>query len=138
MVTRTIAGAVDYGLGVAAAAGTYAAVAALSFLVNPVGWSWPRWPFIVFLALGAAYLFVYLVTCWATSGRTLGGVLMGVRVVHHGERVRLPRAMLRGLIVVAFPVGLFWSAVDHRSRSVQDLLTRTSVVYAWRSSAATV
>lgn len=134
VVTRTIAGGIDYAVVGIATAGTYAGAAALSFLYNPVHWSWPRWAFVVLLVLGGTYMLVYLAGCWATTGKTLGGHLMGTRVVTHGDhRVRLWRSVVRALIVIAFPIGLFWSAVNRHSRSVQDLLTRTKVVYAWRT-----
>ncbi|MGH1563372.1 RDD family protein [Mumia sp. DW29H23] len=134
VVTRTIAGGIDYALAGLAVASTYGGIAALTFLYNPVSWHWPRWPFIVLLALGAVYLGGYLTACWATSGKTLGGQVMGTRVLSHsGRRVRLWRAVLRAVVVVVFPIGLFWSAVDGRSRSVQDLVTATKVVYSWRT-----
>lgn len=136
VVTRTIAGGIDYALVGLAVASTYAAIAALTFLHNPVSWSWPRWPFTVLLVLGGMYLGGFLTACWATSGKTLGGQVMGTRVLGwRGGRVRLWRAALRALVVVVFPIGLFWSAVDRRSRSVQDIITGTTVVYSWRPEA---
>ncbi|MFC6151528.1 MULTISPECIES: RDD family protein [Mumia] len=135
VVTRTIAGGIDYALAVVAVGSTYAGLAALSFLYNPVSWHWPRWPFIVLLVLGGVYLGGYLTACWATSGKTLGGQVMGTRVLgRHGGRVRLWRAALRALVVVVFPIGLFWSAVNRHSRSVQDIVTGTEVVYSWRTA----
>jgi hypothetical protein len=35
------------------------------------------------------------------------------------------------VLYAAFPLGLAWVAVSRDSRSVQDLLLRTSVVYDW-------
>ncbi|TNC31257.1 RDD family protein [Mumia zhuanghuii] len=133
IVTRAIAGGIDYVVVGFWAAGVYVGVAALSFLYNPVGWSWPRWSFGAVLILGAVSMVTYLTATWATSGKTLGGQVMGSRVVRDGGRVPLLRAFVRALVVVAFPIGLFWSAIDTRSRSVQDLVTGTAVLYAWRT-----
>lgn len=133
VVTRTIAGALDYAVVGLWAASVYIGVAALSFLANPVTWQWPRWTFGALLVLGALSMVVYLTSTWATSGKTLGGQVMGTRVLHDGKRVHVARALARAVVVVVFPIGLFWSAVDARSRSVQDLLTGTTVVYSWRS-----
>ncbi|MFD1825516.1 MULTISPECIES: RDD family protein [Mumia] len=133
VVTRVIAGGLDYMLVGLWSAGVYVGVAALSFLYNPVEWQWPRWSFGAVLILGALSMVTYLTATWATSGKTLGGQVMGTRVVRDGERVHVLRALARAVVVVAFPIGLFWSAVDVRARSAQDLVIRTSVVYAWRT-----
>ncbi|WLP91917.1 RDD family protein [Gordonia sp. NB41Y] len=75
---------------------------------------------------------VYLTSCWAVSGRTLGDVVMGLRLVSRKgkPRVRFPVALLRALLCVFFSVGLLWVAVDRRRRSVADLIVRTRVVYS--------
>ncbi|MGW0038207.1 RDD family protein [Gordonia sp. NPDC003376] len=75
---------------------------------------------------------VYLTGCWAVSGRTLGDVVMGLRLVSRKgrSRVRLPVALVRALLCVFFSVGLLWVAVDRRRRSVADLVVRTRVVYS--------
>ncbi|MGC5249082.1 RDD family protein [Gordonia sp. DT219] len=75
---------------------------------------------------------LYLTVCWSVSGRTLGAVVMGLRLVSRKNkpRVRLPIAFLRALLCVFFAVGLLWVAVDRRRRSVADLVVRTRVVYS--------
>lgn len=76
---------------------------------------------------------VYLTACWATTGRTVGAIMMGTRVVtpRHGL-VRWPLAALRAFLCVVFAFGLLWVAVDRRRRSLQDIVLRTSVVYDWQ------
>ena len=79
-------------------------------------------------------LVVYLTVAWATSGRTYGDHVMGLRVVSRdGGPVGPLRAGLRALTYVVFPLGLLWCAGGRSRRSVQDILVRTAVVYDWRS-----
>ena len=74
---------------------------------------------------------VYLATCWAVSGRTLGSVVMGIRVVNRkGDRLRPSVAAIRAAICVLFAIGLLWAGVDRKRRSVADLVLRTRVVYS--------
>ena len=61
---------------------------------------------------------VYLAGCWAVSGRTVGAVIMGIRVVDRGEgRLKSVVAVLRALACVVFPIGLAWAAIDRQRRS---------------------
>jgi uncharacterized RDD family membrane protein YckC len=76
---------------------------------------------------------VYLTVSWVTSGRTLGNQLLGLRVVTARDR-RLPWsvAALRAVAYIVFPLGLLWSAVSGKRRSLQDIVLRTQVIYDWR------
>ncbi len=132
VVTRTVAGALDYVLVLGATVGSYLGVVIITFLVNPIDYTVPTWPFFWFLLLGFGYLVAYLWISFATSGRTIGSRVMGVRVVGlRGGRMHWGPALLRALFVVAFPVGLFWAAVSRENRSVQDIVLRTSVIHDW-------
>lgn len=132
VVSRTIAGAIDYALIVGLTFGSYATVAILKFLIDPRDYQLPQWRFGVFLVLGFGYFLVYLTLAFATSGRTLGGRLLGLRVVgRKGTRVPWGTALLRAAFCVAVPVGLFWCAVSRENRSVQDVVLRTSVIHDW-------
>ena len=132
VVTRTIAGGIDYALVVVATLGTYLGVAVVLFLFNPIDFAFPDWPLYWFLIIGFTYLVVYLWFSFATSGRTLGARVMGVRVVGlRGGRMRWVPALLRAMFVAAFPIGLFWAAVSRENRSVQDIVLRSSVVHDW-------
>ena len=132
VVTRTIAGALDYALIVGLTFGSYATVAIFKFLLDPRDYQLPQWRFGVFLILGFGYFVVYLTIAFATNGRTLGGRVLGLRVVgRKGSRVSWGTALLRALFCVAVPVGLFWCAVSRENRSVQDVVLRTSVIHDW-------
>ncbi len=77
---------------------------------------------------------VYFVVLWATTGRTFGMVLCGLRVVRStdGGRVGLRRAMLRlaGFLLAAIPldIGLVWAAFDERKRGWHDMVAGTVVI----------
>ncbi len=74
----------------------------------------------------------YLTLCWATTGRTVGAAMMGIRLVTPRRGfARWPLAALRAVLCVLFGFGLLWVAVDRRRRSLQDIVLRTSVVYDW-------
>ena len=132
IVSRVIANSVDFAVITIALIATYVSVAAAQFLVNPTQFSFPTPAFIVDLIIGAAYLFTYFTVSWATTGRTYGDHVMGLRVVNfRGRRVRWPGAMLRAAFCVVLPIGLFWVVISSRNRSVQDIVLRTSVIYDW-------
>ncbi len=132
VVSRTIAGAIDYGLVAAITIGSWLAYVVLLFLLDPRGFVVPTWPFFAYLAIGFVLLFCYLTVSFATSGRTLGARLMGLRVVgRKGDRMRWLGAVLRAGFCAVFPVGLFWCAVSRENRSVQDVVLRTSVIHEW-------
>jgi uncharacterized RDD family membrane protein YckC len=132
VVTRTIAGAIDYSVIVGLTFGSYATVAVFKFLLDPRDYQLPQWRFGVFLVLGFSYFVLYLTLAFATNGRTLGGRLLGLRVVgRKGTKVPWGTALLRALFCVAVPVGLFWCAVSRENRSIQDVVLRTSVIHDW-------
>jgi len=49
------------------------------------------------------------------------------------QRMKPIGAFLRAIFCVFFPIGLFWSAVNRRNRSLADVLPRTSVIYDWET-----
>jgi len=76
---------------------------------------------------------IYLTWGWATTGKTFGKQLVGVRVVRgDGSRLRSGKAFLRALIYWVFPIGLAWSLFSRRNASLQDLALGTLVLYDWR------
>lgn len=130
VVTRVVAGVIDYLLCSVLVLLGYLSVSALMFVTNPVGFSWPRTGWLILIISGMAFLFVYLGLAWSATGKPLGGSIMGTRVVdRRGRRLSLPLAFVRAALVVAFPIGLLWSAVNPAGRSVQDIALRTRVLY---------
>jgi len=132
VVSRTIAASVDFVVIVAAVVATYVGWAAVAFLWNPVKFTFPSPPFLIYLLYYGVLLFGYLTIAWATSGRTVGDNIMGLRVVSaFGRRVHVLGAVARSAFCTVFPLGLFWCAVSRENRSVQDVVLRTSVIYDW-------
>jgi uncharacterized RDD family membrane protein YckC len=132
VVSRFLADAIDLVVIVAAVVGFYFAVSAARFLLNPRKFSWPEASALYLGTLGWILLIVYLTIGWASTGRTWGKNVLGLRVVSSRD-VGLPlwRAFVRAVLCALFPIGLFWSAISSRNESVQDLLVRTTVVYDW-------
>lgn len=138
IVTRTVANVVDFSMVVGVLAGAYAAWCAVRFLVNPTRFTFPAPSFLVLLVCYAVVLFVYLTVAWATTGRTYGDHLLGLRVVNfRGERMRWPGAVVRAAFCVVLPIGLYWAVLSRTNRSVQDSVLRTSVLYDWTSRRTT-
>ena len=110
----------------------YLGVFLLSLMFNASIFSTPS-PNIVFSALVTYSVAVfYLTGCWVVSGRTVGSVAMGLEVVsRNGSRIGLSSSFLRALFCAFFPIGLAWVAIDRRRRSVQDIVLRSRVIYAW-------
>ena len=132
VVSRSLAGGIDYLVVIGATLGTYVGVVVLLFLLDPRDFYAPTWKFGEFLILGFVYMVLSLTATFATSGRTLGGRVMGLRVVgRKGSKMRWIPAALRSGFCTAFPVGLFWCAVSRQNRSVQDIVLRTSVIHEW-------
>jgi uncharacterized RDD family membrane protein YckC len=137
VVSRSLAGAVDYLVVITATLGTYAGALVLSFLLDPRSFQPPRWSLGFFLLLGWGYMIVYLTVSFATNGRTIGARLMGLRVVGRtGQRLRWWTAFLRAVFYSVFPIGLFWCALSRENRSIQDVVLRTSVLHQWPVSHA--
>lgn len=133
VVSRTIAGGIDYAIVGVLVAGTYLGIVVLRFLVDPrSAGNLPTVPLAVVLLYGFGLMVVYLWIAFATTGRTIGDRVMGLRVVgRKGRRVHWWWALVRAVLCTLIPVGLFWCAVSRENRSVQDLLLRTSVIHHW-------
>jgi len=132
IVSRGLAAAIDTGIVLGAMGGIYLGATFLRLLVAPQDFAFPNPTTLLSVTIFLGLSIAYLTACWAVSGRTVGGVAMGLRVVsRNGQLVGWPRALLRAWLCVMFAVGLGWCAVDRRRRSVQDIVLRTSVVYDW-------
>lgn len=137
-VSRAVAASIDVALIVLVVLGTMAVIWVVSFIFDPGSMSVTAAdtgripPAVWFVLYGYALNVVYWTVFWATSGRTIGNLVMGLRVVNfRGEHPRWIGAFLRALFCTAFPVGLLWAIVSGANRSVQDVVLRTSVIYDW-------
>jgi uncharacterized RDD family membrane protein YckC len=119
-------------------------LAAVNFSVgivigHPVHWT--RSNSLVVAVISAVWLLVYFAYCWATTGKTPGMTLLGIRVVRaDGAHAEPWRAVVRALIL-PISVALFWLSLplvllQRAHRAPHDLVAGTAVVYAWDARAA--
>lgn len=137
-VSRVVAASIDVLLVFLTVLGTVAVVWMLSFIVDPISSNAPaqqgdRLPSVLAMVVYGYVLNVaYWTICWATSGRTIGNLVMGLRVVNfRGRHPRWLGAFLRASFCTIFPWGILWVIVSGANRSVQDVVLRTSVIYDW-------
>ncbi len=118
-------------------------IAAISFaarVLTGTDITWHRGDTWVVIAY-AVWAFVYFAYCWASSGRTAGMALFGVRVVtDDGTDVNGRRAVVRTL---AFPLsflflglGFVGILLGDRRRALHDVIAGTAVIYSWDARAA--
>lgn len=132
LVTQGVAAAIDGVVVVVALLAGYVGYAVLLFVVDPINFTFPDVNLVVSVASGFVVMVVYLALSWRLSGRTYGGLVMGLRVVNYqGGRMTTPGALLRALLCASVPIGLLWVALSRENRSLQDVLLRTSVIYDW-------
>jgi uncharacterized RDD family membrane protein YckC len=133
LVSRGIAAVIDGLVTGVLLLLAYGALVVASFALDPRSFQFPHTGLVFGLVTFLCMLVVYLALSWWVSGRTFGAAVMGLRVVgHDGGDLGFPTAAARAVVCALFPIGLLWVAVSPASRSVQDLLLRTSVVYDWR------
>jgi uncharacterized RDD family membrane protein YckC len=136
-VSRAIACSIDVLIVFGIVLSTAAVLWMLSFIINPTtpstADSGSRVPELWFFVLYGYFLnWAYWTICWASSGRTIGNLVMGLRVVNrHGKRLGWGAAAVRSLFCTGFAFGLLWVIISRANRSVQDVAMRTSVIYDW-------
>jgi uncharacterized RDD family membrane protein YckC len=136
LVSRLLAGGVDLVVVAAILVGAYVGWAAVLFLLRPAKFGFPQPSLLLILAAGFVATVSYLTLGWVMTGRSYGDHLLGLRVVDRsGNTLHLVVALIRAVLCALFPIGLFWAAVSVHSRSVQDILVRTSVRYDWHTMA---
>ncbi len=133
LVTRLIAATVDALCVAAALVAMYAGTNIALFMVDPRGFEFFEASILASVTTALVVCVVYLAAAWSFTGRTYGDHVMGLRVVNgEGGRLRAPRALLRAVLCVGFPIGLLWCFVSPFRKSLQDAVLRTSVIYDWR------
>lgn len=133
IVSRVLADAIDLLIVVAVAIVAYLGLSAVLFIVRPERFTWAHLSTSLSSSVVALLLVLYLAIGWDETGRTAGKQVMGLRLVNRrGVPPFLWSALLRAVLCVAFPLGLAWCIFDRRSRSLQDLLMGTSVLYDWQ------
>jgi uncharacterized RDD family membrane protein YckC len=83
--------------------------------------------------LGLIIALAYFSGMWAWRGTTIGGIVLGLKVVRmDGQAVTFPVALVRGLaagfsVLVLF-LGFFWIAWDHDKQGWHDKIAGTVVL----------
>jgi len=78
-------------------------------------------------------LIAYHIAFWAWRGTTLGGIVVGLRVIRvQGTDLRFPDALVRGLSgifsIAALGIGCFWMLHDPEKQMWHDKIAGTLVV----------
>jgi uncharacterized RDD family membrane protein YckC len=130
VVTRLLAAGVDVVAVVLLTVALDLAAAGVRFVWSPVDFRWPRPETATAVVILLAVAVLYLTIGWATTGRSYGGRLLGLRVLSGRRRLLgWTRSFLRALACVLWPVGLLWSGVSRTRSSLQDIVFRSVVVY---------
>jgi hypothetical protein len=132
VVSRLLGAALDTGAAAGLTFLLYFCAAGLRFMIWPASFHWPQPSLLLSLVVGVSAAIAYLTTGWVTTGRSIGGSVLGYRVLSR-DRALLgwPRATARAALYVLFPVGLLLAVVGPGRRSLQDVLLRSEVVYDW-------
>jgi len=137
IVTRTMACVVDALVVVLLLLLLWGGWSVLKFLARPSRFTFPSPSWALVLLTGSVAAILYLGASWAVSGRSYGAQVLGLRVVNRAlGPLGWPRSLLRSAACVVFPLGLAWTLLDRRNRSLQDVLCASRVVYDWVPRAA--
>ena len=132
VATRVAAAAIDVVLVALGLLAGYGGYVGLRLLLDPRGYRLPDPSLAGGMTAFFVVLVLYLSVLWGTTGRTYGDHVMGITVVGgHGSRLGPIRAFVRAVLYAVFPLGLLWCAISARRHSLQDVVLRTQVVYAW-------
>jgi uncharacterized RDD family membrane protein YckC len=136
IVTRTAAAGIDLALVIVVSSLAYLGLVLAKLVWSPTSFSWPSVPWWITLGFGFGFAVLYLMVGWATTGRSYGSYVMGLRVLTNGHRMlRWAHSLVRAAFCVFFPVGLAWVIFSPKRRSLQDVVLRTTVVYDWHIAA---
>jgi len=78
----------------------------------------------------------YFIILWTAIGSTIGGVILGVRIVNkRGKNPTFIQATIRFCTEILVPVfgiiGGIWILFDRRRRALFDIIAGTYVIYSW-------
>ena len=133
IVSRLGADGIDLVLVEVGFAMVFVGYAFARFLLTKKPFELPHPPIGVTSTLQFLLLTTYLAWGWASTGRTPGKALLGLRVVtDDGKPLTIPRAIARAaLCTIVGPILLAWALVSRKNAGIHDLLLSTAVVYDW-------
>lgn len=131
LFTRGLAAGIDVAATIAFMIGVWCVIRIILWAVRPLD-PHPMPAAWWFFLVGVLLLWLSWTVAYATNGRALGHLIMGIRVVSRkGASMSWPAAALRSILNMVFPIGLLWVIPSAQNRSVQDVILRSSVIYAW-------
>jgi len=104
------------------------------FLLTSKPFELPHPPIGLTSTLEFLLLTTYLAWGWASTGRTPGKALLGLRVVtDEGKPLSIPRSIARAaMCAIVGPILLAWALVSRRNAGIHDLVLSTAVIYDWQ------
>ena len=134
IVSRGAASLIDYGVVWAAGSAIAFSLTIIQSVLNDDIQGLDLNGIAAFLA-GTGLLVVYLWVAWGLGGRTIGQVLLGLRVQRvGGGSIGGVRSFGRAWLATYLPWLLFVSVFSRRSAAGWDFLVGTEVVYDWEKS----
>jgi uncharacterized RDD family membrane protein YckC len=132
IVTRGLAFAIDWGIVLAGVPAIMWGIGVVQGMLNFDAPSYPDLPEWLPPIIAALWTFWYFVGLWWFAGRTVGAVVLGVRVV--GRRhasVGLVRSTIRFWVMVAtmWVIGEVWLALSKSRLALHDRAAGTQVIY---------
>jgi uncharacterized RDD family membrane protein YckC len=79
---------------------------------------------------------IYYVFFWSVVGSTIGGLIMGIRIVNRSGRYpTIFQSIVRFLVEIAIPllgvIGAIWILFNRQHRALFDMIAGTYVIYNW-------
>jgi uncharacterized RDD family membrane protein YckC len=138
--SRFVAYVVDFAVSSAVFALALATISFVAQILTGHSIHWSEDHIVVGVA-AAVWQFIYFGYSWATTGKTAGMALLGVRVVRADGAIIDPwRGVLRALVFplsfLLFGLGFLGILVQREHRALQDLIAGTAVIYSWDARAA--
>ncbi len=139
-VTRCVAFVMDQFIASAVYTGAVAAIQFVVDLVSDAKFEVDNYPWLLAVTY-FGWLFIYYAYSWATSGKTLGMSLVGLRVVRgDGAPVSVRQAALRTIALplsfLLFGLGFLGILIGKKRRALHDVIANTAVVYGWDARGA--
>ncbi len=138
-VSRVAADGVDFLIVELIYFGVLIGIAVVRFLVTRKNFSVVAPDVWVTVVAQWFIIVLYLGTNWASTGRSIGKIMLGLQVLRaNGDPLTPRRAFTRALLCATFWPSLIWIFVSKRNAALHDIAVHTKVVYSWRHEKAAV
>jgi uncharacterized RDD family membrane protein YckC len=132
-VSRVIADGIDFVMVEAIYFGVLIGIAVIRFLISRKDFTVVAPDVWVTVVAQWFIIVMYLGTNWASTGRSVGKIMLGLQVLRaDGTPLTPRRAFMRALLCATFWPSLIWIFVSRRNAALHDIALHTKVVYSWR------